>query len=167
MRKHLSLVMSNKSFVNSYRHVTLLWKAKFFKTKHCFYFTSFTTSVLTIPHPTCLYCRKRQLSVEFHLCVERTNDTNAEGSQPCFKVYVPFSAGVHHKGRIHNNPLLRQVTTLGYIKTKKYIPMTVFFKDLQDLLVSSLLHRNMWTISFLLWKMSLSSCSIAPENFAR
>lgn len=41
---------------------------------------------------------------QFHLCVERTDDTNAEESQPCFGVYVPFSSAVFHKARIHSSP---------------------------------------------------------------
>lgn len=52
--------------------------------------------------------------------------------------------------------------SLAIFKTNKYIPMTGFF--FQDLSVSALLHRNLWTIPFLLWKISLFSCSIAPES---
>lgn len=164
MRKHLPLAMPNKSFVNSYRHVTLLWKAVFFKTKalllvYLLHYLSFNNSL-----PNLLSLQEKTAKhILFHLCVERIHDTNAEESQPCFGVYVPFSFAVFHKVRIHSS--YDKWQSLAIFKLSTFL--WLFFKDLQDLLVSSLLHRNMWTVSFLLWKMSLFSYSTAPKSFAR
>lgn len=64
MRKHLSLVMSNKSFVNSYRHVTLLWKAMFFKIKALLLFYLLHYFPFNNSQPNLLLLQeKRQLSI--------------------------------------------------------------------------------------------------------
>lgn len=138
----------------------------FFKTKalllfYLFHYLTFNNSQPNLP----LLQEKRQLSIYSSTSVLKGLMIPMQRkASPVLGRMCPFLLLCFTKQE--STPLL-QVTKLGYIKTKKYIPMTVFFKDLQDLLANSLLHRNIWTVSFPLWKMSLFSHSVAPENFAR